>query len=439
MKKEIALLCLPALLLGLFAGCGKTETAVETTAETTVATQPATEPTAPAELTEEEKQIILQSRRDTAEAHMRYMMSFLWQTDVSIDYSYDVSSLGIAMDDENQILHLEAGRVYSGMPYTHGSGGAESFLSYGEPDENGVMQMSGLTTDLLSGGGGTKNYNMARLSNDCADAVGWAWSRVGNSFTFTVTQNMTAERGCLPVGNYKTVDGNYKKTRDIVKENGEKVMFEAYACLQKADAVVCYNGSGHAMMIAQVNVVRDGGGAIDPEQSYVLVHEQFTGNAHKEVTRVDETTGLTVYCLGGVDRKYTFTQLFKKSYVPVTIQELIDPAPVAPAELLDSLEEHTFLNLTKGTLSCSYKICTVTITITDDNGAVVQQATCFPMESERYLFWMKHFTEAQEQPVMQGSFAPEELAPGSYHATVQCIVGTGETLTARDFTFTVSD
>lgn len=169
------------------------------------------------------------------------------------------------------------------------------------------------------------------------------------------------------------------------------------------------------------------------------LYEQFTSNAHKEVTRVDEATGLTVYCLGGVDRKYTFTQLFKKSYVPVTIQELIDPAPVAPAELLDSLEEHTFPNLTKGTLSCSYKICTVTITITDGNGAVVQQATCFPMESERYLFWMKHFTEAQEQPVMQGSFAPEELAPGSYRATVQCIVGTGETLTARDFTFTVSD
>lgn len=441
--RKIALLCIMMLLLSLFAGCGKTETAVDTTAETTVETtaetQLVTEPTAPAELTEEEKQQILQSRRDTAEAHMRYMMSFLWQTDTSIDYSYSVGSLGVNIDDPDYILHLEAGRVYSGMPYTHGSSGAESFLAYGETDENGIVQMTGLTSELFSGGGGTKNFNMARLSNDCADAVSWAWSRVGNSFTFTMTQNMVTERGCLPVGNYKTVDGNYKKTKDIVKENGEEVMFEAYACLQKADAVVLFNGEGHAMMISQVNVVRDQNGAIDPEQSYVLVHEQYTGNARKEVTRVDEKTGLTVYCLGGVDNKYTFAQLYKKSYLPVTIKELIDPSPVAPPELLDSQQEHTLDTLTKGAISCAYKICTVTVTITDGSGNPVQKATCFPTEGERHMFWMKHFAEKQEEPVMQGRLALSELAAGSYRATVQCTVGTGETLTARDFTFTVSD
>ena len=114
---------------------------------------------------------------------MRYMMSFLWQTDVSIDYSYDVSSLGITMDDEDQVLHLRADRVYSGMPYTHGSAGAESFLAFGKTDEQGIVQMTGLTGELLSGGGGTKINNMARLSNDCADAVSWAWSRIGNTFT----------------------------------------------------------------------------------------------------------------------------------------------------------------------------------------------------------------------------------------------------------------
>ena len=55
------------------------------------------------------------------------------------------------------------------------------------------------------------------------------------------------------------------------------------------------------------------------------------------------------------------------------------------------------------------------------------------------MFWMKHFAEKQEEPVMQGRLALSEMAPGSYRATVQCTVGTGETLTARDFTFTVSD
>ena len=356
---------------------------------------------------------------------------------MSIDYSYRVGSLGVSFDDPDQILHLEAGRIYSGMPYTHGSAGAESFLAYGTEDENGIVQMTGLTSELLSGGGSTKTNNMARLSNDCADAVSWAWSRIGNSFTFTVTENMTADRGCLPVGSYKTVEGGYKKTRDIVKENGEAVMYEAYACLQKADAVVCFNGSGHAMMISQVNVVREGD-AIDPEKSYVLVHEQFTGNAKNEVTRVDEKTGLTVYCLGGVDRQYTFQQLFKKSYVPVTIQELIDPAPVEAPSLLDSQKEHNLDNLFEGSISCLSKICLVRITVTNEKVEPVQKVTCFPTEAERHMFRMEHFTEPLEQTVMQGSLELSALTPGTYRVVVDCVVGTGETLTARDFTFTVS-
>lgn len=427
MKKIISILCLLALCLGLFAGCGENSPETISTPETTV----------PAELSEEEKQQILQARRDTAEAHMRYMMSFLWQTDVSIDYSKKVGSEGVDVDAPDQILHLEAGLVYSGMPYTHGSAGAESFLVYGTEDENGIVQMTGLTTELLSGGGDSKVNNMARLSNDCADAVSWAWSRIGCSFNFTMTQNMTADRGCLPVGNYKTVEGGYKKTDDIVKENGEMVMYEAYACMQKADAVVRFNSTGHAMMISQVNVVREGD-AIDPEKSFVLVHEQFTGNTKNEVTRVDEKTGLTVYCLGGVDRQYTFAQLFEKSYVPVTIQELIDPTPVEAPFLRDSQKENNLDNLFEGSISCLYKISSATVTVMDEGGTPVQKATCFPMEAERHMFRMERFTEPLEQTVMRGSLDLSALTLGTYRVVVDCVVGTGETLTARDFTFTVS-
>lgn len=411
MKKVYSCLCLVALLLSMLAGCAK-------------------EPV--------DSQQVLQQRRDTVEAHMRYMMSALWQTDTTIDYSYNVSSLGAEHDEEGYILHLEAGRVYSGMPYTHGSGGAESFFLYGQPDEKGVIQMSGLTADLISGGGGTKPNNQARLSNDCADAVSWAWSRVGNSFTFTMTQNMTAQRGCLPVGNYKTVEDAYKKTREIVKENGESVMFEAYACLQKADAVVCYNGSGHAMLVSQVNVVRNGN-AIDPEQSYVLVHEQFTGNAHKEVTRVDEATGLTVYCLGGVDRQYTFAQLYKKSYLPITIKELIDPTPVPAPDLVDSVKEPDISNLFEGSITCLYKITMVTVTITDSQGTVVQRSTCFPRETERHMFRMSNFADSDEAAVRQGTLVPDDLASGTYHCLVECLVGTGESIAVRDFVFEVTE
>lgn len=378
---------------------------------------------------------ILQARRDAAEAHMRHMMRVLWQPEADIKYSTDVSSMGVDGDDEDVIICLYADRVYSGMPYTHGSGAGETFLSYGAPDEKGVYQMSGLTTALLSGGGGTKMNNTARLSNDCADAVSWAWARVGNSFTFTLTANMTASRGCLPVGNYKTSESTYKKTRDLCKENGEEVMFGCYALLQKADGVVTYNGSGHAMMIAENHVVRNGD-AIDPEQSYVLVHEQFTGNTRQELTRVDEETGLTVYCLGGVDRQYTYSQLYKKGYLPITIKELIDPAPVAAVDVVDSKKTLDRDAITEGTLSSLYKIASVTVRITDGDGTVVQEATCFTMEAEHYRFRMENFTEAIEQPVIKGGLALEALAPGSYRCVTECLMGTGETIKVRDFEFT---
>lgn len=381
----------------------------------------------------EDSDAVLQTRRDTAEAHMRHMMSVLWQVDEDISYSTHVNSMGPEQDEADRVIHLEAGKLYSGMPYTHGSAGAETFLSFGKQDENGVYQMEGLTRELISGGGGTKPNNMARLSNDCADAVYWAWARIGDSFSFTMTQNMTASRGCLPVGSYTTEDNTYKKTKDIAKSNGEAVMYAAYACLQKADAVVTYNGSGHAMMVASVFVAEGN----DPEESYVLVHEQFTSNYKNQVTYVDETTGQTVYCLGGVDRKYTFADLYKKGYLPVTIKELTDPAPVAKAEVTDSLKAWDAASVTAGTLTSMAKLASVTVTVTDAAGEVVQQAICFTKESEHIMFSMTSFEDADAAAVLQGSLDVKQLAAGTYNCKTQCLLGTGETVTVRDFDFEV--
>ncbi|MBR4864430.1 MAG: hypothetical protein IKU07_07630 [Oscillospiraceae bacterium] len=383
---------------------------------------------------------ILAERRDIAEAHMRYMMSVLWESDVDISYSRESGSMGPEQDEAGGgvVLHLKAGTLYAGMPYTHGGGGAESFLSFGTPDENGVYQMSGLTTQLLNGGSGSKNsFNTARLSNDCADAVYWAWSRVGTSFTFSVTNNMTAERGCLPVGDYKTESNTYTGTRELVKENGDEVMLAAYALLQKADAVVTSNNAGHAMMIARNNPVKNGD-AIDPEASYVLVHEQFTTNYRDGLTYTDEKTGRTVYQLGGVDRKYTYAQLLKKGYLPITIKELVDPAEPEYMDIQDSVKEHSVDTITTGSISTMMKIDMVTVTITDEKGEIVQEATVFTTEKTHIMFRMELFEDRLEAQVTRGSLDIDALAPGKYHCKTTCSLGTGETATVRDFDFTVS-
>lgn len=383
---------------------------------------------------------ILAQRRDIAEAHMRHMMSALWETDVDFSYSREASSMGPEQDEAGGgvVLHLKAGQLYAGMPYTHGCGGAASFFSYGTLDENGIYQMQGLKTELFNGGSGNKSsFNMARLSNDCADAVFWAWARVGTSFSFSVTTNMTAERGCLPVGNYKTDSNTYTGTRDLIKENGDAVMLSAYAQLQKADAVVTSNGAGHAMMIAQNNLVKNGD-TIDPEASFVLVHEQFTTNYKEQLSYTDEKTGRTVYQLGGVDRKYTYAQLLKKGYLPITIKELIDPAEPENMDILDSVKEHSFDTITSGSISTMMKIDMVTVTVTDKSGNTVQEETVYTTEKNHIMFHMEIFDDLKEANVSRGQLDLGALTPGQYHCKTTCAVGTGETVTVRDFDFTVN-
>ena len=125
MKKILVLLISTAILAGLFAGCSNKEAAPTTAA---------TEPTG---LTAEE-QAILQDRRDTAESYMRAMATVLWRAGESVDYYKGTGA-----------LHIEAGRLYRGVPYSYGSGTASAFASFSTGEENGVMQINGLTTDLM--------------------------------------------------------------------------------------------------------------------------------------------------------------------------------------------------------------------------------------------------------------------------------------------------
>jgi len=105
--------------------------------------------------------------------------------------------------------------------------------------------------------------------------------------------------------------------------------------------------------------------------------------------------------------------------------------------LIDSVGTPSLETITDGTIACMAKLCMVTVTITDENEKTVQSASCFPTEGERQMFRMVRFTELTEQPVMRGSLDVSALEAGTYRCVVTCIVGTGETLVARDFTFEI--
>lgn len=432
MKKLLCLLLAAVLLLS---GCWGDRT---NTFEPDYPTQSATEPQ-----TAEE---ILAYRRDLVEQAMREQSSILWTPAEDITYSMRNNSQGIATDTEeapDDVVTLYAGRIYQGIPYTHGSGSYYSWLSYAtSQDENGVYTLSGLDGQSLTGRSADRINGRARVGNDCADQLFWAWGRVSGSIHFTGTATMTEFYGCPKVGDYTYTGVKFTKdynTQDVVKANGEQRMFAAYAQLQKGDGMTLLNtgGAGHAVMVVTVHTAYLEDGTIDGDQSFVTVLEQTSGNERDEASYYNEELGQTVYLCEVMDKQWSFHTLFKKGYLPVTCKELIDPSPREAATVTDHAEAPTAENMFAGVIESNYRISSVTVTVTDKNGNTVQQATCYGHQDEMYRFNLFRFTREVEKPVIQGYLDLSALEAGTYHCSFTCLVSTGDSITFRDFDFSV--
>lgn len=427
MKKLFCLILCAVLLL-----CGCANTADPNTYSS------ATDPQAEDE--------ILAQRRDLVEAEMRKMSAVLWTPAEDITYSLRSNSLGPEMDiltGYEDVITLYAGRIYQGIPYTHGSGSCYSFLSYATSvDENGVYTLSGLDGESLNGIPTNNAYNCARIGNDCADQLFWAWGQVSSSIFFPSTAYMTEYYGCLKVGDYEYTGISFSadnNTRNIVKNNGQQRMFAAYAQMLKGDGLVLINpsGAGHAVMNVRVHVEYLADGTIDGDNSYAVILEQTSGPERSESSYYNESLGQTVYLCEVLDKKWDFNTLFKKGYLPVTCKELVDPAPLEPAEITDRVDTPAPENMFTGAIEANFRISSVTITVTDEAGNPVQQATCYGHQEEMYRFSLSRFINPAEQSVMQGGIDLNALTPGSYRCTYVCQLSTGENITFRDFAFTV--
>lgn len=421
MKRLMCLLLCAVLLL---AGCGN-------------AGQDNTVPTDPKGTDEE----ILAYRRDVVEAEMRDMMGLLWTP--TEDITYRIESGSDIDDPENNAgtITFYAGKIYQGIPYTHGSGSGYSFKDYATGvDENGVYTISGLTGDSLSGNSNMKEGNRARIGNDCADTVFWAWAQVSTSISFGSTKFMTESYGCLKVGDYTFEGESYAgvNTANVCKQNGEQKMFECYAQMLKGDGMVriTRSGAGHAVMTVSVNVVYNDDGTINGEQSYAVILEQTSSCERSgEETYVNKDLG-TVYLCEILDKQWSFSELFSKGYLPVTCKELVDASPRAEITVTDSVSDPTTSNMFTGTVSSNYRISSVTVTITDKKGNEVQSATCYPRQTEMNEFSMFHFVDPVEAAVMQGSVSMADLEAGDYHCSCSCQLSNGVTVTFREFDFT---
>lgn len=431
MKKWICLILGLALLL---CGCAADEPEAFVPE---YPTQSATEPSDHAQ--------ILAYRRDVVEAAMREQSAILWTPAETFTYSRHNNSQGVLADSglyPEDVFTFYAGRIYQGIPYTHGSGSYFSFLSFATAqDDNGVYTLTGLTDQHMNGKASNRVNLCARIGNDCADQLFWAWARVSNSIRFRGTNSMTEFNGCLKVGDYEyagtafTAENN---TKDIVKRNGEQRMFAAYALLQKGDGMVLVNkqGAGHAVMVVSSNPVYLPDGTIDGENSFVTVLEQTSGCEGNQESYFNDEIGQEVYPCEIMDKPWSYSLIFSKGYLPITCKELTDPSPRQEAVITDYTDTPTLDNLFGGVVQCNYRISSITVTITK-GGKTVQQATCYGHQEEMYTFNLYRFTNAVEQTVMQGAIDTDALAPGSYHCNVTARVSTGDDLQFRSFDFEV--
>lgn len=383
-------------------------------------------------MTEQEKLAVLQQRRDIAEAHMRKICTFMWRNEEDVHYNRVPSTLP---EDAEKSIHLVAGRLYRGLPYSYSGGSLETFrMLASEPDENGVHTVSGLYWQMLSGGS-----TNGRFGTDCSGAVCQSWAQIGNSFTFQFTAQMAPNYGYLRVGEY--ISGNGVVNDDFFVQNTEQEMYAAYAQVQKADALV---HDGHVRMAVSVNTVYNEDDTINGEESTITFLEQTTSWINKNDSYYDETLGETVYNICGVDITYTFKQFFDGCYVPITCKELIDPATVEAPIVTDSLakEDYGYKTLLEGEItSNNWAIDYLQMTITDGKGNTVQQGTIAAPRSSstgasRYKVLLRQF-ETEYREKMLGYIAPDALTAGQYHCKLVCRLSSGMEFAVRDFDFTV--
>ena len=368
-------------------------------------------------------QDVCQMRRDAAVDYMRKITDTIWRAGEDIVYTQESDTLP---EKANKILTIKAGRLYKGVLYSFAGGTPEAFFAYAdETDEKGIPVIRGLKWDAVSGASDT-----ARIGTDCSGAVQRSWAAAGADIHALSTRAMCPKTGYRLVGEFSAPQDHV--SFEEIQANGPEVMYEAYALLKKADAVVCRWKTGHTRMVIGVQVVRRGDGSIDPEASYAETLEQTRGFMRKDAKYFDEKLGEDVYVICG-NVKYSFANLYETGYMPITCRAFTDPSPVPDPVVCDTQEEYGYASLFEGTLDANRLIDAVIMTVADAAGEELLRMSV-PERRNRKSFDMALFG-AEKIPGARGSMHVEALPAGKYHCRVVCRLSGDVCVTVRDFDF----
>lgn len=308
------------------------------------------------------------------------------------------------------------GQVYGGIPYVAGvMGNLYTTMEYYD-EKTGVMDVSeGMDS-------------IGRWGNQCSGSTLWAWNRVCSSLNYHSTTDMHELRGCLRVGAYSYTgendpdeEGYYHEgcgTDVICEQNGEQVIFEAYALTKPADGIVSSTQAHVQMIAAYPKVVYKKDGSIHGEKSCVYYTDQ-DGSYHSDL----QSDGTHFEFVGGYRTEISFKDLMAKHYIPFTFAELNKQKPVEKSvtSMDYSGETINLEQLANAKVTCNYCISDITFVIRDEAGNQV-------FRSMTPLYYKKNTANIRVGNV---SDALQEcdlsaFADGKHTIEVSARIGTGE-------------
>ncbi len=289
--------------------------------------------------------------RETAVRAMRDMLSLQWFTAEDIGYNKEGS--------KKYFQHAKD-TLFGGVLYSGASSGLFQTLEFYD-QKTGELKYPGTNDEMKDA-----------IGSACADTLLWSWSTVCNSFTGGFyPSTMVVNNGYIPVGDYTynyDIDTFYKHPSDqIVKTNGTKVMMESYAKMLPADALISTTQNHALMVIEEPVVVRYPEGTIKSEESYVIIQDQRggIGAGFYDV----EHEGYTVHHNGRIREKFTFAELLKENFIPITAAEFIGEDKYERAKVTTSGGDvNNFTDIPNITVKANYPIAVLKLIVTDNNG-----------------------------------------------------------------------
>lgn len=350
----------------------------------------------------------VQELRETAVRAMKDLLSIQWSTAKKIAYNKS------GPISEKRFQH-QADTTYAGTPYSNGSTGIFQFFEYYD-QETGRFWYPGTAGEL------SRN-----LGNSCADSLIWAYDTVCTTINggyYPAT--MVYANGYYPVGdyvyNFEITTYNKLPTGEIIKQNGRQVIMDSYSKILMGDALVSTSDNHGMMAIEDAHVVMQEDGNIDTAASYIMIQDQRGGSGEGFYEKTEN--GKLIQYSGRTSAKYTFDELYKKTYLPVRPAEFMGAKEYEKAAVSATKDKCNSLDeLMEGTVSSNYPMAVINVIVCDDYGNETVM--------ERVIFGGNRREGPPREYNLENLDSLKEYSSGKFASSGSCIkievvVSTGE-------------